>query len=549
LSKKLSVSQSRSLRNIVDDPALPAVLGQMQPKTLARLVDRVGLNDAGELMALVPARNLLRALDEAVWKNPRPGASAVFDPTEFVSWIQVWLEVGETFAAERLAAISDEYLAMCLSTVLVVNSTFSNSLAVDTAAFAVNRQALEEFGYTDCPETDCYAIYGHFLLSPVQEDDWGTIRTALDALWRHVPDHLLHILGTLGSSESMLDSESRRISLNLDVACERENYRERRGYVSPTSARAFLTSASTTIIQDLLVMSAYDNETRRFLSGMENEPTDKNPIEGTGTSDRTDDLSGGNGLVSVPPTQDQIKTLSLLLENGQIIEPFHAPCLPSNIQREKQSGLAELLNRLEQENREAFQQRARELAYLSTVLMAGSSLEGQPFAAAHARDAALATCNLGLEVIQSRQVASKLDIEPGLIRLFSIGWQLLGTLPDRVMEAIKASFPDLESTPRLSISHWLRNEAQIGIRDLQSAVEQRRFADARDAVTFLSMVFNARACRAIAPLLDHLPHLATMSERSRHNRQPRWIESIADLDEVGSLLTTLSEAWFPARQE
>jgi hypothetical protein len=543
---KLTVSQSRLLRNIVDDPALPAVLEHMQPKTLARLIERVGLNDAAELMALAPPRNLLRALDEAVWKSPRLGASEVFEPTEFISWLQVWIEVGELFLVERLVAISDEYLAMCFSSVLLLDSTFSNDVAVDTSAFAVNNQALEEFGYIDCPETDCYAIYGHFLLRPAHEDDWETIRTAMDALWHHAPDHLLNLLGTLSSAESMLDSERRRVSLNLDVAFERENYRARRGYVSPTGARAFLNSACTTTIRDLLSMSEYDNETRRLLAGLEMDPTDENPIERTYASDRADDVRAKahteeNALTLVAPSQDQIRTLWVLLENEQIVEPPSFESLPSNNNHEKQPVLTELLNRLEHENQEAFQQRARELAYLATVLMAGSASDGQPFTPGHARDAALATCNLGLEFIQSKQVAVKLDIEPGLIRLFSIGWQLLGTLRDRVMDAIRASFVDLETTQRLKNFPWLRNEVQIGIRDLQIAVEQQQFADARDAVIFLSIVFDATACRAIAPLLDHLPHLATITEKSRHKKQPRWLESIADLDHVGSLLTKLSE--------
>jgi hypothetical protein len=545
LSKKLTVSQSRLLRNLIEDPALPTVLEHMQPKTLARLIDRVGLNDAAELMALAPPRNLLRALDEAVWKSPRLGASEVFDPTAFISWLQVWIEVGEVFVVERLAAISDEYLAMCLSSVLLVDSTLSNVVAGDTSEFAVNIHAPEKVGYTDFSKTDYYAIHGHFVLRPAFEDDWETIRTALDAMWRHAPDHLLHILGTLGSAESMLDSERRRISLNLDVAFERETYRERRGYVSPTGARAFLTSASTTNIQDLMMMPEYDNETRRFLSGIGIDTTDQSPIEKF-ASDRADDQvagarSEGNELVSVSPSQDQIKALRLLLENEQIFEPLHVESLPSNNQQEKQPVLSDLVNRLEHENQEAFQQRARELAYLATVLMAGCSLEGQPFAAGHARDAALATCNLGSEFIQSRQLALKLDIEPGLIRLFAIGWQLLSTLPNRVIDAIKASFVDLDTTQRPKNSPWLRNEAQIGIRDLQDAVERHHFADARDATTFLSIVFDATACRAIVPLFDHLPHFLAITGKSSIEKQPRWIESIAELDEVGCLLSKLSK--------
>jgi hypothetical protein len=544
LSKKLTISSKLSLRNIVENPALPAVLGHMQPKTLARLVDRVGLNDAAEIMALVPVRNLLRALDEAVWKSPRPGASQEFDPAEFVGWLQIWIGVDDLFVAERLAAINDEYLAMCLSSVLLVDGSASSGFAADLSEYAVYSHAPGEPGYTDCSKSDCYAIYGHFLVRPPFEDDWEIIRAALDALWRHEPDRLLHVLGTLASSESMHNSAGRRTSLNLDVAFERERHFELRGYVSQTGARAFLASISITTTQELLMMSVYDNETHRFLAGIENPDAGQHPIEKVTVIDGADDellqiQNESRGPASTPASQEQIRALSRILENEAIVEPKRFKSLPSH-KHERGPLLAELLHHLEGDNQEAFQQRTRELAYLAAVLMAGSSLEGQPFNGADARDAALATCNLGVEFIHSRQSGLKLDKEPGLIRLFLIGWQLLDTLRDRVIDAIKASLVDLETTQQLKSSAWLRNEAQIGIRDLQDAVERHHFADARDAATFLSIVFDATACQQIAPLLDHLPHFAPIIEKSKNKSQTQWIESIADLDRVTSILSNLS---------
>ena len=66
--------QKRSLLlTLRNDPALPSLLNTLPAAALARLVERVGLNDAGELMELTPARKLLQALDESVWKSPAPG--------------------------------------------------------------------------------------------------------------------------------------------------------------------------------------------------------------------------------------------------------------------------------------------------------------------------------------------------------------------------------------------------------------------------------------------------------------------------------------------
>jgi hypothetical protein len=543
LPRPRSISPIHSLFNIVDNPALPAVLGHIQPKTLARLIDRVGLNDAAEIMALVPVRNLLRALDEAVWKSPRPGASQEFDPAEFISWLQVWLEVDDLFVAERLTAINDEYLAMCFSSVLFVDGNSSSGFADDVSEYALNSD--DEPAYTDCPKADCHAIYGHFLVRPTFEDDWEIIRTALDALWRHAPERLLQALGTLASSESMLDSARRRTSLNLDVAFERERHLERRGYVSPTGAQAFLASISITTTQELLTMSVYDYETHRFLAGIENYDSGQHPIEKVTSFDGVDhELQTQNeagGLAVTSASRKQIRALNQLLENEAMAELTHFNSLPSNEHQHRGPVLAELLHHLEGENQEAYQQRTRELAYLATVLMAGSSLEGRPFTGRDARDAAFATCNLGVDFIHSMHSALRLDREPGLIRLFLIGWQLLDTLRNRVVDSMKMSLVDLETTQRLKSSPWLRNEAQIGIRDLQYAVERHQFSAARDAATFLSIVFDATACREIAPLLDHLPHFGPKVGKNKNKSQPRWIDSIADLDRVSSLLTNLSK--------
>jgi hypothetical protein len=540
LSKKLIVSQTPLLRHIVDNPALPAFLKHMQPKSLVRLIDRIELNDAAELMALVPAPRLLRALDVAVWKSPSPGASPEFDSAEFINWLQVWNEVGEPFVADRLAAFNDEYLAMCLSSVLLVDSSSSKGDG-DTSEIAVDTQA-HETGYTESAQSECYAIYGHFRLRPAFEDDWDIVRAALDALWRHAPDRFLDILGALATSESMLASDGRRPSLNLDVAFSRERHLERGGYVSPTGARAFLASSLVTTIQELLMMPVYDNETRRFLCGIENHDTGQHPIENAAATHNGDEElqetpNKTNGIALTPPSEDQIRALNRLFEDEAIVEPGRFESLPWNRHEPRKAVLADSLNTLECENQKAFQRRSQELAYLATVLMAGSSLEGQPFTGGHARDAALATCNLGAEFIQSRQMVLNLDTEPGLIRPFLIGWQLLDTLRDRVIDAMEASLVDLENSPRLKDFSWLRNEARIGIRDLRNAADRRQFSDARDAATFLSIIFDATACRAIAPLLDHLPHFSTSSNKS----QPRWIESITDLDQVSSLLSRLSK--------
>lgn len=133
-----------------------------------------------------------------------------------------------------------------------------------------------------------------------------------------------------------------------------------------------------------------------------------------------------------------------------------------------------------------------------------------------------------------------LDIEPGLIRFFLIGWRLLSSMSDRVVEAFRTTYENPETTKWLAPRPWLREEAKTGIRDLQNAVAQRRFGDARDAVIFLSIVFDTTACRAMVPLLDELPRFATVLEGSEDHKQVRWIASLHDVNRIGSLLSGLA---------
>jgi hypothetical protein len=124
----------------------------------------------------------------------------------------------------------------------------------------------------------------------------------------------------------------------------------------------------------------------------------------------------------------------------------------------------------------------------------------QSFTGGDTRNAALATSNLGVEFIQSRQIALNLDTEPGLIRPFLIGCQLLASLRDRVMDAMEASLEELETSPRLQTFAWLRQEARIGIRDLRRAVDQYQYAEVRDAATFLSGESRSPTSRLRLPL-------------------------------------------------
>jgi hypothetical protein len=271
-------------------------------------------------------------------------------------------------------------------------------------------------------------------------------------------------------------------------------------------------------------MSSYDLETQRLLSVLASDGDPRNPIDDAAVADFP--------VGEVQPRQDSVTALQLLLEEAAITAPARLHlCLPAGGDP-TQSTSIELLEHLQSSAAETQQRCARELAYLASVLMAGASLENSRFNGRDSRDAALATCNLALEYLQSKQLELRLDVEPGLIRLFTIGWQLLRGLREDVLEAIEHSYLSPPASQRLDKQPWLRLEVAIGIRDLRKALDQLEYGDARDAVIFLSIFFDPSACRAIAPIFDEVPHCC----------QSRWISSLTHFDIVGAHLSRLVTA-------
>lgn len=402
--------QKRSLLlTLRNDPALPALLRTLQPAVLARLVGRVGLNDAGELMALAPTRNLLQALDESLWKSPAPGSAEIFDADELVDWLEAWNEIGDEFVAERLAAMSDDYRAMCLSHVVSVGIHHTLAfLAIpdDEAIVEVERDTLHPIG--------SIAQYGPYIVAPAIEEAWDVVHASLDAMWTHCPEELLRALARLDGAESMLAAQESRKRLTLDVSHERERHRENLGYVSGPGAGAFLMFIAITSVEELAAMSAYDEETRRHLAAFGESRDAADPVA------KGDESSEGDE--AAPAEEPQLQRLRSVLEQEHVLIPQDALLLTDQSDDER-APLTALLAELAETDQPAFERCARELAYLANVLKLGVRVQGATMSDIEARDAAFAACDRGLTWVRERGIEPRISREPGLIRLFALGWK------------------------------------------------------------------------------------------------------------------------------
>src|SRR5512144_1122618 len=90
---------------ILEEPGLAQAVRGLEPRTLGRLIDHVGLEDAGEIVALASTAQLTAVFDEDLWRSDRPGEDERFDAARFAVWLEVLLEVGERFAARKLVEL------------------------------------------------------------------------------------------------------------------------------------------------------------------------------------------------------------------------------------------------------------------------------------------------------------------------------------------------------------------------------------------------------------------------------------------------------------
>ncbi|MGH8205430.1 MAG: DUF6178 family protein, partial [Steroidobacteraceae bacterium] len=163
MARKQVSGDSRSLRAVLDNPAMPALIQSLPAQELSLLCARIGPADALHIMALAPVERLVQALEASVWKSPRPGVSEVFDTRELLEWIWAWLDIGEEFTAQRLAAVPDGDLTLYLS-----------NLATVTTAAMWGFERSTEIGDLEriyAPSHDETA-YGSYVVRARRQEDW-----------------------------------------------------------------------------------------------------------------------------------------------------------------------------------------------------------------------------------------------------------------------------------------------------------------------------------------------------------------------------------------
>jgi hypothetical protein len=361
------------LKRLLAAPDLVASLRDLPAPAFSGLVRRVGLEDAGELLALASTAQLVEAFDEDLFVNAAPGQRERFDPRRFALWLEVLLEAGDEAAARRVAELSEDFVVHALNSLLLVLDHDALMLRMAEAgddAYAADK-ALES---ALCEEIDGY------LLIARQHEGWDAVLRlvlALDRDQRPLLERLLDRAARVGQRyaedlDALSELLSGEESLAEDVEAEREQRRGARGYVEPRAARAFLKLAAGADAGT----GARDPLTQANFRELSAEPLASAAASASGPLG-----AGLSGWLS-----------------AELAERAAPARLASGGGEGPRDVLAAALARLSEQAPETFAQRMEELVYLANVLLAGAPSRAGRFRPAEAAEAALLTVSLGAEL-------------------------------------------------------------------------------------------------------------------------------------------------------
>jgi hypothetical protein len=361
------------LQQLLDDAQLARHLRALPAPVLRQVILHVGLEDAGELVALSSLEQLREVFDEDLWRSPRPGHDDDFDAARFCTWLEVLLEAGDAAVADRLAQLSEEFLFFAFSRLL---------RALDATEVAAALADDDEAGLVDkVLEADGCQELGDYLIVARIEDGWHALWTTLVALDERHPELLRAVLQrcwlatreqaeAAGGLYEVLTAEEQLLE---DARGERDDRRAARGYVSPADARAFLALARRGPQEP-----ETDPITRAYFRELQREPVAAHAAG-----------SGARSSRSAPLRR-------LLAEAG--VEPA-AQAAPSPADSIFRSAVVQLSGC----DPDAHQRVVEELAYLANVLVAGdTSRAWEPVEAA---ERVLELCDAGLRAVLQREDA------------------------------------------------------------------------------------------------------------------------------------------------
>lgn len=514
------------LDRILQEPELVAQVQNLEARTLGRLIGQIGLEDAGEIIALATTDQLRQIFEEDLWRAERPGEAESFDAERFGQWLEVMFGADPKAAARKLADMEEAFVVLALSRHILVLDPGGMR-----CRFADNDTEDAEFA-DKILESSLNHEFDSYLVVAKGDRYWDAVLELLTELDREHSDFLRRVLErSRRPSDGLVESEgglyhvlTSAQQLENDAADEREQRRERQGYVSPHSAAHFLLLARRARPDEILSAGAADPITRAYFTA----------------------YAAHDGARPTPARPAAGNSLARLLQSAQV-QPAPRPALPGSAASESEWPIRRALARLAERNRPLHAQRLFELNYLANVLIAGCPYQDRRFRPAEAAQAAIAACNLGLESLarnsdpgRSAEALEQYD----LVRLFRFGWSRLHqevALP--VAAALQAALAALpRRLPKLS------REDREHIADLEADLK-RALADGTpwtgaEHLVILELLLDTPEVYALTTLLAECPTVPDALEfagRDRPRSRSEFIHSEAQMRIVREFAESLGK--------
>lgn len=399
LSRPPVPTSANLLLRILERPGLTAAVRELPGAVLGALIDRIGLEDAGDLIALASREQLERIFDDDLWRAEGVGGDERFRPERFALWLRVILEAGDEAVVRRLCELPVELVALAVHRLVLVLDTevVEEQLSPGDELAQQLERALDDSAFEEWEE---------FRLVARDPDTWEDVWSALVLLDRDHHERLRAILEScremsmeyISGQGGLFQVLTAGEMLESDVAASREDRRGAEGFVSPADARAFLALGRR---EGGGARDQRDPITRAYFRGLARSPAsdlhERRPA--TGTSPR---VAADVPVAAAADARD----LEALLRDAEVIAgPRHgAPPLGLLGSGEAAAGQAHLaaplfehaLQDLREHDPDRFFDRLREIGYLVNVWIAGGAHDGRRPRPVEALQKVLATCEAGL---------------------------------------------------------------------------------------------------------------------------------------------------------
>ena len=234
-------SAGQLLRHVLERPELVREVRELRPAELGKLIDFVGLEGAGELVALATTEQLERVFDEELWSADRPGDDPHFDGKRFAVWLEVLLEAGEEAVVRRLLELPEDFVTLAVARSMLV-------VDVDALGIALSDYPDELEPIEKALENLAVEEWEEFRLIARDQGVFELLVSVLMALDREHHEFLRKILERCAAMSQefiaynggLYDVLTSDEMLEVDARGVRDDRRAAAGHVAPSDAKSFL---------------------------------------------------------------------------------------------------------------------------------------------------------------------------------------------------------------------------------------------------------------------------------------------------------------------